>query len=93
MIKHLQYKKVRVSLQAKINQSLNQSLQTRAIWYFDSGATKHITSQHSFLTSLVSAPTCNTITCANNLSYPIEGVGQIVLTNTNGSTFTLKDAL
>ena len=63
------------------------------VWYFDSGATKHITSQHSLFTSLEFAPKGNTITCANNSSYPIEGVGQIVLNTANGSTFTLYDVL
>ena len=63
------------------------------LWYFDSGATKHITSQRNMFTSLESAPTRNTVTCANNSSYPIKGVGQIVLTAANGSTFTLSDAL
>ena len=63
------------------------------VWYFDSGATKHITSQRSLFTSLESAPKGNTVTCANNSSYPVEGVGQIVLNAANGSTFTLYDAL
>ena len=63
------------------------------VWYFDSGATKHITSQRSFFTSLESAPTGNTVSCANNSSYPVKGVGQIVLTAADGSTFTLTDAL
>ena len=35
----------------------------------------------------------NIVTCANNSSYPIKEVGQIVLTTTNGSTFTLLGAL
>ena len=63
------------------------------VWYFDSGATKHITSQRSFFTTLESAPTGNSVTCANNSSYPVKGVGQNVLTAANGSTFTLYDAL
>ena len=44
-------------------------------------------------TSLESAPTGNSITCANNSSYPVKGVGQIVLTVANGIPFTLRDAL
>ena len=63
------------------------------VWYFDSGTTKHITSQRSLFTYLESAPKGNTVTCANNSLYPIEGVGQIVLIATNGTTFTLYDAL
>ena len=42
---------------------------------------------------LESVPTGNSVTCANNSSYPVKGVGQIVLTAANGSTFTLYDAL
>ena len=34
------------------------------VWYFDSGATKHITSQRSLFTSLEYALKGNTITCA-----------------------------
>ena len=49
------------------------------VWYFDSGATKHIASQHSFFTSLCSAPIGNSVSCANDSSYPVQGVGQIVL--------------
>ena len=44
-------------------------------------------------TSLESAPTGNIVTCADNSSYPVKGVGTIVLTAANGSAFTLKDAL
>ena len=49
--------------------------------------------QRSFFTTPESAPTGNSVTCANNSSYLVKGVGQIVLTTTNGSTFTLHDAL
>jgi transposase InsO family protein len=63
------------------------------VWYFDSGATKHITSQRSFFSSLEPAPTGNTVTCANNSSYPVMGVGKIILATADGSSFTLSDAL
>ncbi|MCO5555895.1 hypothetical protein L7F22_009439 [Adiantum nelumboides] len=63
------------------------------VWYFDSGATKHITSLHDLFTSLESVSHGNSVTCANNASYPIQGVGKIVLTAANGSSFTLVDAL
>ena len=56
------------------------------VWYFDNGATKHITSQRNLFTSPEYAPKGNTVTCANNSSYPVEGVGQIVLNAVNGST-------
>ena len=39
------------------------------VWYFDNGATKHITSQRNFFTSLEPAPTGNTVTCANYGSW------------------------
>lgn len=58
------------------------------VWYFDGGASKHITSHRDLFTSLESVPHGNTVTCANNASYPIQGVGKIVLTTVNGSSFT-----
>ncbi|MCO5570746.1 hypothetical protein L7F22_024474 [Adiantum nelumboides] len=63
------------------------------VWYFDSGATKHITLHHDLFTSLESVPHGNLVTCANNASYPVQGDGKIVLTTTNGSSFTLVDTL
>ena len=63
------------------------------VWYFDSGDTKHVTSQCNFFTSLLSTPIGNTISCANNSSYPIKGVGHIVLIVVDGNTLTLLDAL
>ncbi|MCO5556545.1 hypothetical protein L7F22_010094 [Adiantum nelumboides] len=63
------------------------------VWYFDNGATKHITSHRDLFTSLESVPHGNSVTCANNASYLVQGVGKIVLTATNGSSFTLVDAL
>ena len=63
------------------------------VWYFDSGASKHITSQHDLFTSLNSAPIGNSVTCADNSSYPIKGVGKIVLDAANGGSFILHDAL
>ncbi|MCO5598085.1 hypothetical protein L7F22_052176 [Adiantum nelumboides] len=63
------------------------------VWYFDSGATKHITSHHDMFTSLEAVLNGNTVTCANNASYPIKGVEKIVLNTANGNSFTLLDAL
>ncbi|KAH7297149.1 hypothetical protein KP509_26G056000 [Ceratopteris richardii] len=63
------------------------------VWYFDSGATKHITLQRKFFTSLEHAPTRNTVTCGNNSSYLDMGVGKIILTTADGSSFTLSDVL
>ena len=63
------------------------------VWYFDSGATKHITSHRDMFTCLEAVPNGNTVTCANNASYPVKGIGKIVLTSANGSSFTLSDAL
>ena len=68
--------------------SLSISLQ-----YFDGGASKHITSQQDMLSSLKSTHAGNVVKCANNSSYLVKGVGSIVLVSTNGSTFTLLDAL
>ncbi|MCO5587111.1 hypothetical protein L7F22_041058 [Adiantum nelumboides] len=45
------------------------------IWYFDSGASRHITSRKDLFCSLDAAPAGNKVTCANNASYPIKGVG------------------
>ena len=63
------------------------------VWYFNSGATKHITLLRNFFTSLEPAPIGNTVTCANNSSYPVMGVGKIILTTADCSIFTLLDAL
>ncbi|RXY03858.1 hypothetical protein DD576_29290 [Klebsiella pneumoniae] len=49
------------------------------VWYFDSGATKHITSHRELFTSLEFVPHGNSVTCANNASYPIQGVGKFVV--------------
>ena len=49
------------------------------VWYFDSGASKHITSQRDTFTSLESSLTGNSITCTDNSSYPVKGVGQTTL--------------
>ncbi|WP_440131046.1 hypothetical protein, partial [Escherichia coli] len=35
----------------------------------------------------------NSVTCANSSEYPVKGVGKIVLTAANGSSFTLFDVL
>ncbi|MCO5581796.1 hypothetical protein L7F22_035685 [Adiantum nelumboides] len=45
------------------------------IWYFDSGASKHITSRKDLFCSLDAAPTGKKVTCVNNASYPIKGIG------------------
>ncbi|MCO5548742.1 hypothetical protein L7F22_002203 [Adiantum nelumboides] len=58
-----------------------------------SGATKHITSLHDMFTSLESDPYGSSATCANNASYPMQGVGKIMHIAANGSSFTLVDAL
>ncbi|MCO5554958.1 hypothetical protein L7F22_008498 [Adiantum nelumboides] len=41
------------------------------VWYFDRGATKHITSHRDLFTSLESIFHGNSVTCANNASYPV----------------------
>ncbi|MCO5573934.1 hypothetical protein L7F22_027712 [Adiantum nelumboides] len=47
------------------------------IWYFDSGASRHITSRKDLFSSLDAAPAGKKVTCANNASYPIKGVGTL----------------
>ncbi|MCO5605001.1 hypothetical protein L7F22_059176 [Adiantum nelumboides] len=47
------------------------------IWYFDSGASRHITSRKDLFCSLDAAPAGKKVTCANNASYPIKGVGTL----------------
>ncbi|MCO5549447.1 hypothetical protein L7F22_002918 [Adiantum nelumboides] len=47
------------------------------IWYFDSGASRHITSRKDLFCSLDAAPAGKKVTCANNASYPIKGVGML----------------
>ena len=63
------------------------------VWYFDSGASKHITLQCDMFTSLETVPSGNSITCVDNSSYLVKGVGQIVLVVANDNAFTLRDVL
>ncbi|MCO5571040.1 hypothetical protein L7F22_024771 [Adiantum nelumboides] len=63
------------------------------IWYFDSGASRHITSRKDLFSSLDAAPAGKKVTCANNASYPIKGVGKILITISDGSDLCLPDVL
>ncbi|MCO5597368.1 hypothetical protein L7F22_051444 [Adiantum nelumboides] len=63
------------------------------IWYFDSGASMHITSRKDLFSSLDAAPAGKKVTCANNASYPIKGVGKILITISDGSDLCLPDVL
>ncbi|MCO5548009.1 hypothetical protein L7F22_001465 [Adiantum nelumboides] len=63
------------------------------IWYFDSGASRHITSRKDLFCSLDAAPAGKKVTCANNASYPIRGVGKILITISDGSDLCLPDVL
>ncbi|MCO5567790.1 hypothetical protein L7F22_021486 [Adiantum nelumboides] len=63
------------------------------IWYFDSGASRHITSRKDLFCSLDAAPTGKKVTCTNNASYPIKGVGKILITISDGSDLCLPDVL
>ncbi|MCO5600359.1 hypothetical protein L7F22_054470 [Adiantum nelumboides] len=47
------------------------------IWYFDSGASRHITSRKDLFCSLDAAPAGKKVICANNASYPIKGIGTL----------------
>ncbi|MCO5605620.1 hypothetical protein L7F22_059803 [Adiantum nelumboides] len=63
------------------------------IWYFDSGASRHITSRKDLFCSLDAAPAGKKVTCANNASYPIRGIGKILITILDGSDLCLPDVL
>ena len=63
------------------------------VWYFHSGASKHITLQCDMFTSLDSTSIGNSVTCADKSSYLEKGVGKIVLDVSNGGSFILHDAL
>ena len=60
------------------------------IWYFDSGASRHITSRKDLFRSLDAAPVGKQVTCANNSSYPIKGFGEISITIENGTNLCLS---
>ena len=63
-------------------------------WYFDSGASKHITSCKNFFVTLEDAcHKAGTVTCANNASYTIKGIGQVHITAVNGDVVTLNNVL
>ncbi|MCO5609052.1 hypothetical protein L7F22_063273 [Adiantum nelumboides] len=63
------------------------------IWYFDSGASRHITSRKDLFCSLDAAPAGKKVTCENSASYPVKGVGKILITISNGSDLCLPDVL
>ena len=63
------------------------------VWYFDSGATKHITSCKTLFSTLWDAPHGVLVLCANDASYEIKGIGDVDLISCSGETFTLVDAL
>ena len=70
--------------------SINEA---QVIWYFDSGASRHITSRKDLFRSLDAAPAGKQVTCANNSSYPIKGVGEISFTIADGTDLCLSDVL
>ena len=49
-------------------------------WFFDSGASKHITSCRSLFTSLDDALKGGFVICANDASYVAKGIGQVLVT-------------
>ena len=67
--------------------------ETQNTWYFDSGASKHITSRKCFFDSLQSSPSAKRVSCANNSSYSVCGIGEIVLTVVDGLDFRFYDVL
>ncbi|MCO5611254.1 hypothetical protein L7F22_065506 [Adiantum nelumboides] len=54
---------------------------------------RHITSRKDLFCSLDAAPAGKKVTCANNASYPIKGVGKILITISDGSDLCLPDVL
>ncbi|MCO5610675.1 hypothetical protein L7F22_064916 [Adiantum nelumboides] len=55
---------------------------------------RHITSRKDLFCSLDAAPAAGKkVTCANNASYPIKGVGKILITISDGSDLCLPDVL
>ena len=67
--------------------------EAQVIWYFDSGASRHITFRKDLFRSLDAAPAGKQVTCANNSSYPIKGVGEISFTIADGTDLCLSDVL
>lgn len=59
-------------------------------WYFDSGASRHITSRREMFRNLTASLIGRRVTCANNSSYPVQGVGEIML---DGSDLLPHDVL
>ena len=63
------------------------------VWYFDSGASKHITSKRSLFTELKPTSFEKKVTCANDQSHFIKGVGSISICAVDGTEFTLSNIL
>jgi len=63
------------------------------VWFFDSGASRHITSRKDLFGRLIPSSCGRKVTCANNASYPVQGTGDVMLTAINGSEFLLQDVL
>ena len=57
-------------------------------WFFNSGASKHITFCKSLFTSLADAPKGGSMTCANDASYVLKGIGQVAITFVAGNAVT-----
>ena len=55
-------------------------------WFFDSSASRHITSRRDLFASVSAPPVEKSVQCANNASYPIRGIGEIQLTAIDGSS-------
>ena len=65
----------------------------KSVWYFDSGASRHIISYKELFKKLNSAPGDKKVSCANNSSYAIKGTGEIVLTLADGRELCLPNVL
>ena len=65
----------------------------KSVWYFDSGASRHINSYKKLFKKLNSAPSDKKVSCANNSSNAIKGTYEIVLTLVDGREHYLPDVL
>ena len=63
------------------------------IWFFDNGASRHITSRKDLFSLLGATSIGRKVTCATNSSYPIQGINDILINVVNGSNLCLSNVL
>lgn len=62
-------------------------------WWFDSGATNHITGRRNLFASIRDLPEGSNVLTGDNSKHPIKGVGSINVTNTDGEAREITDVL